>query len=188
MKQILIVSHCILNTAAKCRAYRMESIRAEESLRRELLHRAVDRGVQLLQLPCPELMLYGLDRWGHTRDQFDNPFFRQTCRELLKPILLQIQAYAAAENVELLGVLGIDGSPSCGVKYTCSGPWGGDFGGRDVSGVLSQVRTVSAPGILMEVLLEELARLGLTLPVDGLYAKEPGRALSLLGGEEASHG
>lgn len=188
MKSILIVSHCFLNTAAKCRGYRNEAIRAEEDLRRSLLHRAVDGGVQLLQLPCPELMLYGLDRWGHTRDQFDNPFFRQRCRELLEPVLLQLQAYAAAEDVKLLGVLGIDGSPSCGVKYTCTGPWGGDFGGRDVSGVLAQARTAPGPGVLMEVLREELDRLGLALPMDGLYAREPERALALLGGEEEHHG
>lgn len=183
-----MVSHCFLNTAAKCRGFRSESIRAEEELRRKLLHRAVDLGVQLLQLPCPELMLYGVDRWGHTRDQFDNPFFRQTCRDLLAPVLLQLQAYAAAEDVELLGVLGIDGSPSCGVRYTCTGPWGGDFGGRDVSGVLAQARAVPGPGVLMEVLREELDRLGLELPMDGLFAREPERALALLGDEEEANG
>lgn len=144
----------------------------------------MDRGIQLLQLPCPELTLYGLDRWGHTRNQFDNPFFRHHCRELLKPILLQLQAYAAAEEVELLGVLGIDGSPSCGVKYTCTGPWGGDFGGRDVSGVLAQASTAPGPGVLMEVLAEELAQCGLHLPMDGLYAREPERALALLNAGE----
>ncbi len=184
------MSHCFLNTASKCRGYRLDSIRAEEQLRRDLLHRVVDRGIQLLQLPCPELTLYGLDRWGHTRNQFDNPFFRQHCREQLKPILLQLQAYATAEDVELLGVLGIDGSPSCGMKYTCTGPWGGDFGGRDVSGVLAQAATAPGPGVLMEVLAEELAQCGLALPMDGLYAREPERALALLGlgKEEGEHG
>ena len=116
------MSHCFLNTASKCRGYRLDSIRAEEQLRRDLLHRVVDRGIQLLQLPCPELSLYGLDRWGHTRNQFDNSFFPQHRREELKTILLQLQAYATAEDVELLGVLGIDGNPSCGMKYSCTGP------------------------------------------------------------------
>lgn len=157
-------------------------------MRRDLLHRAVDQGVQLLQLPCPELMLYGLDRWGHTRDQFDNPFFRQKCRELLEPVVLQLLAYAAAEDVELLGILGIDGSPSCGVRHTCRGPWGGDFGGRDVTGVLAQVHTAPGPGVLMDVFREELEKAGLNLPMDGLCAREPEPALALLAGEEARHG
>ena len=64
MKRILVVSHCILNTASK--VWQDESGLAEEyALRERLLRLVLDQDVQLLQLPCPELLLYGSRRWGH---------------------------------------------------------------------------------------------------------------------------
>ena len=59
MQKILIVSHCLLNTASKVERFKEESVRSEEQLRREVLREAVDSGVQLLQLPCPEFVMYG---------------------------------------------------------------------------------------------------------------------------------
>lgn len=64
MQKILIVSHCLLNTASKVERFKEESVRSEEQLRREVLREAVDSGVQLLQLPCPEFVMYGSLRWG----------------------------------------------------------------------------------------------------------------------------
>ena len=98
------------------------------------------------------------------------------------PLMLELREYAAQESVCLLGVLGIDGSPSCGVKYTCRGPWGGEFGGRNVEPVLKQAGLAEGPGVLMEVLMEMLEENGLKLSVEGLFAKEPERALGLIAG------
>ena len=58
------VSHCILNTAAKVVLYDEAEIKAEEALRRRFVGRALELGVQLVQLPCPEFTLYGAQRWG----------------------------------------------------------------------------------------------------------------------------
>ena len=66
MKKILLVSHCLLNTASKLKSYDLGDMEAKEALRRSLLKAAIDNGVQLLQLPCPELLQYGARRWGHT--------------------------------------------------------------------------------------------------------------------------
>ena len=184
MKRILMVSHCLLNTASKVERYKEPSIQAEECLRKEVLRKAIEEGVQLIQLPCPEFIMYGAKRWGHTFEQFDNPFYRQKCREILMPLMLELKEYAAQNDVCLLGVLGIDGSPSCGVKYTCRGPWGGEFSGRNVEPVLKQAGLAEGPGVLMEVLMEMLEENGLKLPVEGLFAKEPERALRLIAGEQ----
>ena len=185
MKKILLVSHCLLNTASKLKSYDLGDMEAEEALRRSLLKAAIDNGVQLLQLPCPELLQYGARRWGHTCDQFDNVFFRQRCREMLAPVVLQVQEYLAnPQEYEILGILGIDGSPSCGVKYTCRGPWGGEFSGRDVSGVLKQCHLAEGRGVFMDTLLEMLGENGITLKSDGLFPPEPERALAMVEGEE----
>ena len=66
MKKILVVSHCLLNTASKVKRFKEESIRAEEALRQDILKEAIGSGIQILQLPCPEFIMYGPCRWGHT--------------------------------------------------------------------------------------------------------------------------
>ena len=181
MKKILVVSHCLLNTASKVKRFKEESIRAEEALRQDILKEAIGSGIQILQLPCPEFTMYGPCRWGHTWEQFDNIFYRSKCRELLEPVILQLKEYAShPEEFQVIGVLGIDGSPSCGVKYTCRGEWGGEFSGREIDGVLKTVHLAEGKGVLMEVLTEMLRENGLELPIDGLFARERERAFSLI--------
>ncbi|MDY4765847.1 MAG: hypothetical protein SO250_17765 [Enterocloster clostridioformis] len=72
----------------------------EEKSRQEFVMKAVEQGIQLVQLPCPEFTLYGPKRWGHTREQFDNPFFREHCRKILSPVLTQMKAYMGPESRE----------------------------------------------------------------------------------------
>ena len=116
MQKIVFVSHCILNTASKVVLYNQEEMDAEEALRKKFMHLAIDRDIQLIQLPCPEFTLYGANRWGHVSNQFDNVFFRRHCRNILSPILDQLKEYLAhGERFEILGIVGIDGSPSCGL-------------------------------------------------------------------------
>lgn len=170
---ILLVSHCILNTAAKVYyPYRAERDQEAET-RTAFLQRALERGVQLLQLPCPEFTVYGPQRWGHTREQFDNPFFRAHCRRILAPVLEQVQAYlhgGTADRFRVLGVIGVEGSPSCGISYTCSGGWGGELSARaDLAQAVAQVHRVSGMGVLMEELSQMLAQAGITLPMIGLH-------------------
>lgn len=71
-------------------------------------------------------------------------------------------------------------APAAGVRYTCRGQWGGEFGGRDLEPVLKDVRLEKGQGVLMEVLGEMLSENGLELPMEGLFAREPQRALELL--------
>ncbi len=108
----------------------------------------------LLQLPCPELTLYGSIRWGHVKEQFDNVFFRAHCRRILEPLVEQLAEYAAhPERFRILGIVGIDGSPSCGVSVTCRGRWGGELGNASqLEQKITSVRMVKESGILVEEL------------------------------------
>lgn len=183
MQDILFVGHCILNTCAKVVLYNEVEIAAEEALRRRFLSEAVSRGVQLIQMPCPEFTLYGAKRWGHVSDQFDNVFFRRHARAILTPVLDQLEEYLSCpDRYRVLGFAGIDGSPSCGVKYTCKGPrWGGAFDGRtDTGDVLSDVSLAKAPGIFVQELCAMLRERSIHLPIEGLFADEPERVMSLL--------
>ena len=61
MKDLLIVSHCILNNAAKVEQDEAE-LAEEYKIREELMQLILKKDVQLLQLPCPEFIMYGSRR------------------------------------------------------------------------------------------------------------------------------
>lgn len=184
MKKIVFVSHCILNIASKVVMYNQEEMDAEESLRKKFVHLAIDNEIQLIQLPCPEYTLYGAKRWGHVSNQFDNVFFRKHCRNVLEPILDQLKEYLAnEERFEVLGFVGIDGSPSCGVDYTCTGDWYGSFEKRsNLQEALTSCRLSKGPGVFMDVLQEMLREEGLNeqIRITSLFAPEPEKCLNLI--------
>ena len=104
----------------------------------------------------------GAHRWGHVSDQFDNPFSATTAAASWKPVLQQMEEYlACGERFEVLGVVGVDGSPSCGVDYTCTADWYGSFDGRQgLDDTLASCQLVRRPGVFMRVLTEMLAERG----------------------------
>lgn len=184
MKKIVFVSHCILNIASKVIMYTPDDMAAEEDLRKKFMHLAIDNDIQLIQLPCPEYTMYGADRWGHVSNQFDNIFFRKHCRNVLEPIIDQLKEYLAHEDrFEVLGFVGIDGSPSCGVDYTCKGDWYGSFEGREnLQETLATACLAEGPGVLMAVLKEMLEEEGLSdkVVMTSLFAPEPDKCLNLI--------
>ncbi len=182
MQNIIFVSHCVLNTASKVVMFDEEGMVKEESLRRSFLTKALEMGVQIIQLPCPEFTLYGANRWGHTKNQFDNPFFIEHCRKILEPVVTQLKEYIKnTEKFNVLGVVGIDGSPSCGVEYTCLGDWGGNLSGRDdLKDKINSAALVKGSGVFMEVLFQILKEEGIRVDITGLYAEEPDRVMRLL--------
>lgn len=81
---------------------------------------------------------------------------------MLEPILLQIEEYSFyPERFEIIGIVGIDGSPSCGVTFTYDGEWGGEFSGNEnLSDTLDSLKREEKPGIFMKVLKDMLAEKG----------------------------
>ena len=181
MQDIIFVSHCVLNIASKVVMYNEAEMAAEEDLRRSFVSKAVSQGVQLIQLPCPEFIMYGSRRWGHVSDQFDTPFFRSQCRKLLEDYMLQIKEYLSNDRFRILGIVGIDGSPSCGVDYTCYGNWGGNLSDRDdLNDCIATSRLGTGKGILMDEFAKLLKEQGVEVPMVGLFAEEPEKIMGLL--------
>ena len=184
MKKIIFVAHCILNTASKVVLFDEEEVIAEESLRKKFLNLAIEHDIQLIQLPCPEFTLYGAKRWGHVSNQFDNIFFRSHCKKVLRPVVEQLQEYLAnGSSFEVLGIVGIDGSPSCGVDYTCYGDWYGAFSGRqDLDETLADCHLEKSPGIFISVLKEMLTDINLDdqILITSLFAPEPDKCINLI--------
>lgn len=170
MNKILVVPHCILNTAAKVISYNQEEINTESTNREELLNYVRKNNIQLLQLPCPEFILYGSKRWGHVKDQFNHPFFRKQVRIMLEPIIMQLKEYTSyPEHFQLLGIIAIDGSPSCGYYKTCRGDWGGELAGcPDLHKNINEISMSNEPGVFMEELVSFLEKENLYIPITDL--------------------
>lgn len=125
MKSLLVLSHCILNTASKVMQDERE-LAEEYQIRDLLLQLILRKNIQILQLPCPEFVLYGSQRWGHVKNQFQHPYFEKASKEMLEPILLQLEEYDRhPESFSVLGIVSVEGSPSCGYHHTCIGEWKG---------------------------------------------------------------
>ena len=54
-----------------------------------------------MQLPCPEVLYLGLERWAVTRNQLDVPQFRRFCRALIEHYVDLLQMLAR-EGARLL--------------------------------------------------------------------------------------
>ena len=161
----MLVAHCVLNQNAKldkCARYPGAIVEVSEALVRE--------GVGILQLPCPELVCLGLDRGSEpgiatTVEAEDTRIARRmaeedsrrTCRNLADGVIHQIQEYRK-HGFEIVGLVGINGSPSCGVETT----W-------------SENHEVEGPGILTKALLETPA--GGSLRMVGIKASSPNHAI-----------
>lgn len=144
-KKIMLLCHCILNCNSK-----VEGCSLYNGAMPEIVKAIIDSGIGILQLPCPELTMYGIRRWGHVRSQFDTPYYRKHCRDLLLPYAEQLLDYIK-NGYAIVGLLGIDGSPSCGISKTCTGKWGGEFSSNpDIGKTLASVEITEGYGIFIE--------------------------------------
>lgn len=136
-ERILVVAHCLLDPWTRVKG---------------LQPVAFEPKGPVLQLPCPEALYLGLDRWAATKNQLDVPEFRRFCRELLWPCA-DLMEMLVPRGVKII-IVGVAGSPSCGIESTSEGYSGGRVHE-------AEHRRVSGRGIFMEELARELERRGL---------------------------
>jgi uncharacterized protein YbbK (DUF523 family) len=113
-------------------------------------------------MPCPELCAFGLDR-GHIfiEKELRTPDGRKLVRGLAQDLVRQIRTYLDC-GVHILGVLGKNGSPSCGVEET----WAG--------------HVCPGSGAFIEELASELNDQGIALEMTGMRDSEPEKAIAVL--------
>lgn len=141
-KKILLVSHCILNQNSV-----VEPLARDQRNFLKKLTPYLEKGVGIVQLPCPEMKCMGLRRWGHVKEQFDHPLFRNECRKMISKIVDDISEYLK-NGYEIVGVAGIEGSPSCGCIKTCSSKkWKGSVNRPELE---DTVKIVEDMGVFME--------------------------------------
>jgi len=116
----------------------------------------------IIQLPCPEMVCLGLDRQdekGALRHVLDeNTRIRKLLekkenldilRRKAKEIVFQLEEYNRY-GFKIFGIIGVDRSPSCGVKTTT-------IGGKETAG----------RGVFIKIMEDELRKKGISIPMIG---------------------
>lgn len=148
-KRVVLVAHCVLNHNA-----RIDGCAYYPGAMCDIVQAIMEAGVGIVQMPCPELQCLGLDRSGRIRQGKDIGIreallgpARECCQALVKLVVRDVEEYLK-HGFQVLGVIGNDGSPACGVDYTHYLDTGFQPG----------------QGALMLLLREELERRGISLP------------------------
>jgi len=113
-KRINVLAHCFLNPEA-----RVKGIKKPDT---EIILKRIKNDEQIepiIQLPCPEMIYFGINRRENTKDQFDFPNYRRFCRELFLPYADMIEMFE--KDGYIISITGVSESPSCGALTTSIG-------------------------------------------------------------------
>jgi len=160
--KVVLVSHCHLNQNA-----RLEKCAERPASCRVLAEGLLQRDIGIVQMPCPELLVLGLNR-GHIaiRSGLESIPAREALRRLGEALAFQVRQYRDC-GVRVLGVLGKNGSPACGVEQTSRSDGRGPIDGE---------------GVFIQVLKAELRRNGCEVPVAGTMDDAQEAALAVVDG------
>lgn len=165
-KNILLISHCLLNANAK-----VKGLANYEASLKELVIPLLEKDISIIQLPCPEFSALGAKRWGQTKDQYNNTFYINHCKEILLKTCDEVSEYVQ-NGYNVLGVIGVDYSPSCGVNLTCKGDWGGEFDDK-INEIISTLHYEKDRGVFMQTLKNMLEKRGVKLKFWGIDELNP---------------
>ena len=145
-KKVVFVSHCLLNQNA--RAIGRERFQGSF---KDLLELFAASGVGIIQLPCPQLEFNdGLNRKLKTKASYESNGYRDQCHKLSVELISQIENYLR-KNYEVIGILGVELSRSCGVHQ-----------------ILNGRKNVPGKGILIEELEMEMQKKNFQVPIIGI--------------------
>ncbi len=117
-KKVIFVAHCMLNQNARhvdCADF--------PATMKPLVAALEQREIGMIQLPCPELMALGLGRdrdvppLDTIREGLELPEAHARLKPHIDQIIHQIKEYQW-QGFHVVGILGKNGSPSCGVETT----------------------------------------------------------------------
>jgi predicted secreted protein len=166
-KKVIFVSHCILNQNSIS-----DGTADYPAVNEAVVRRIMESGIGIIQMPCPELSCLGLDRGdihGAARDvvventrirnSMGQPRPRDILDCLVSQTIYQIEEYFRY-GFSILGIVGINRSPSCGVETTSD-----------------HDQEVKGEGVFIEALRRALEQKRISVPMIGIKATETEKAL-----------
>lgn len=171
-KKVVFIAHCLLNQNAIS-----DGTAVYPAAFQDVIKAFLSADIGIVQMPCPELCCLGLDR-GNIHGAH-SPVVRENTRirnEMIKPgtysrllglvdsVMQQIAEYRKY-GFEIVGILGANRSPNCGVDTTSD-----------------RNREIAGKGIFMEELSRRLKQEELHIPMLGIKGTDDvmGKVRSLL--------
>lgn len=166
-RKVLIVAHCIFNQNAV-----MNSVASYPGTMEKVAELIMDLKVGILQMPCLEMNCLGLDRGkiegykeGITventriRKALEQNLANKVLDDLVNYVILQIREYMK-HGFTILGIIGINRSPTCGVNTTS----------------IDNIE-VEGEGIFIIKLKQALKNLNIDIPFVGVKGSEPEKSI-----------
>lgn len=166
-KKVIFVAHCILNQNVK-----IDACAYYPGIIREVMEIFVESDVGIVQLPCPELLYLGLDReaiYGENKTiesedtrvalRMNEESSRNLCHQIVSNIIYQIDEYRK-HGFQIIGLVGINCSPTCGVETT----WSND-------------REHLGQGVFIKMINDELVKRQISMKMVGIKAKDSKQAV-----------
>lgn len=169
-RKIVILAHCILNQNAK-----LDRCAHCPGAIAELVDVLLDEGIGILQMECPEILYLGLarqtDRSISASVESEDSRIAQRMKEAAAQAIVARIARNAVQQVEdylhndfsVIGIVGINGSPSCGVETT----WRND---SETTGY----------GELISELSNQLKQVDSKIPIRGIKSKNVAQAVKTI--------
>jgi len=140
--KVVFVPHCILNQNVRVRG------KEKSSLIKEIIELFAEAGVGIVQLPCPEVEYDGgLKREVKYKKAYETENYRNSCKKLSIEVLKNVKRYLDS-NYKVLGILGVEFSPTCAVYRLDNGK-----------------RIVPGKGIFIEELEKEMHEQNFQVPI-----------------------
>ena len=165
-KKIVLIAQCLVNPYC-----RVHILGQNFPLSKKLLDYLLDHKIGVIQYSCPETTAMGLMRNPQGRQQYDNIFFRNHCKELLKTPMLMVREFIK-NGYRLCGFIGLENSPTCGIH------WGKHKVNRYQTESPNPIDKPEAQepallGIMAEILKEDLGADNIAVPFLEFPALEP---------------
>ncbi len=165
-KKIILIAQCLINPYC-----RVHILNQNFPLSHELMDYLMKLQVGIIQYPCPETTAMGLQRNPQGRQQYDNIFFRNHCKDLLQVPFLMVEEFLK-NGYRLVAFFGLRNSPTCGIywgkhkvnRYNRESPMPVD--------ILDPEDPVLM-GIMAEILSEKFNALNLDVPFLELPIQQP---------------
>ena len=155
--KVIFVPHCILNQNVRANGKEKNA-----GTIKEIVNLLVEAEVGIVQLPCPEVEFDGgLKRQFKTKNYYKENY-RKQCREISIKVLETIKKYLEKEY-KVLGILGIEFSPTCAVYR-----------------IENEKKIVPGKGIFIEELEKEMQKKNFQVPIIGVNLNNTNSAIEKL--------
>lgn len=157
-KRVIFVAHCVLNQNSIS-----DGTADYPSTNTDVVRILINEQVGIVQMPCPELCCLGLDRGNILGAQspvvIENTRIRKEMQKspateqlavLVNQVVLQITEYHK-HGFEILGIIGINRSPCCGVDTTSDND-----------------NEINGQGVFIKAIKEALTKKNLLIPMIGI--------------------